>query len=296
MSVLNEYLEMSKGDEHSLMKEQSWVTASLRIISEIMTIEEITTTLHLMPSDVRVKGTLISRHNPSRKVWKYNCWILASELTQDKTFAEHCDALLEKIEPSRQQLYALADRCGVLDFCTGYSSGERSGKITIDNARIARLAQMPFSLTFDLYPPLEIKDDDTGEDLKRSRGALTIFSSQRSCAQITSLLTLEPTLARGDASSQEQVWWLRESGLPSSALLEDHFDALLAIAEERTAAFEQLRNHASMELRLCFASSNGQGGFGLDNSDVKRLATLPFDLSIKLTLPLGLESIPMHRY
>lgn len=79
--------------------------------------------------------------------------------------------------------------------------------------------------------------------------------------------------------------WVRENGKSLTATLEDHLDALLAIGEEKAAAFQRVSEQAAIDLRLYYASDWGQGEFGCEAATVKRLAALPFDLTTELTYP-----------
>jgi hypothetical protein len=142
----------------------AWAAASLKIASDTMTIDDLTATLSLDPSDVYLKGTPYkgtpyTRRNPRSKLRTYNVWIRDSGLGSDAPFLDHIDMLLEDIAPCREQLETLVGRC-VLDLCTGYGPGDEPGMITLDHARVARLARLPVSLTVDLHPP--VVDDADG--------------------------------------------------------------------------------------------------------------------------------------
>ncbi len=271
-------------------------SASLRIFSEFLTIEEITEILHLLPSDVRVKGTPRNPRRPSSNVWPYSVWKLDSGLAGSISFVEHFDTLLEKIEPARHALASLVDRCKHIDVFMGlFSEGtsDEENSVAIDHQRIARLAQLPLDFIIDMYPPVCETEHEAQADQRWSGGALTISRTQLSCAEITSLLMLEPTRPGAGVFSvshpisiskerQEQIIWERESILPPSTFLDDHLAVLLSLAEERPAAFEQLSHVASLQLRLWFASNSGQGSFELGRQNMKRLAALPFDLILEM--------------
>src|SRR2546423_5612051 len=137
----------------------AWTAASLKVASDTMTIDDMTATLGLDPSDVHLKGAPYSHRNPRSKLRTYNVWIRDSGLGSDAPFLDHIDMLLDDIAPRREQLETLVGRCR-LDLFTGYDPGDEPGMITLDHARVARLARLPVSLTVDLHPP--VVDDADG--------------------------------------------------------------------------------------------------------------------------------------
>ena len=127
-------------------------------------------------------------------------------------------------------------------------------------------------------------------------GALAIRSTRLSGDEITSLLALRPTPQATDGSSARQIdafsllaheaaTWIRESGLPRSAPLEEHLATLMAAMEDRVSALERVAADASIEVHLCFASDWGQGGLTVEHIDLARLAALPVHLAIELAVP-----------
>jgi len=249
------------------------------------------------------EGTRSSSRNPRSALRTHNGWVRTSGLDSGEPFLDHLDAILEDLEPRQSQLERLTDQC-ILDLYCGYGLGKQPGQTTIDHARLQRLAHLPISLTFDVngpnwHVPL-IDNMHPGLQLAPSRrwnsGALAIHITSVSAASISSLLGPAATWpASGDVDGTssggfsalmiEQPAWVRESGLPRSAVLEDHLDALLNLGEAKAQAFHRLGEQTSIELRLCYASDWGQGGFGCEQATIKRLAALPFDLTIELTLP-----------
>src|SRR5437588_11477149 len=85
----------------------AWAAASLKVASDTMTIDVMTATFGLDPSDVHLKGTPYSHRNPRSKLWTYNVWIRGSGLGSDAPFLDHIDMLLGDIAPRREQLETL---------------------------------------------------------------------------------------------------------------------------------------------------------------------------------------------
>ncbi len=135
---------------------------------------------------------------------------------------------------------------------------------------------------------------------KWSEGVIVIESATLSTAEMKSLLaggskTTEDTSHNGYSrlanplrllrSNGRTVSWAMTSGAPLSAKLEEHVRALLDMVEVCADAFVRLAEHASIRLKLSFASEWGQGSLVLDQNTVERLAALPVDLTVELTSP-----------
>jgi len=300
---------IDRGAYHDIMRpddqdaRDTWAAASLRVISETMEVETIAAVLGLKPDDSWQKGTPSSARNPQSALRTHNGWVRTSGLDSDEPLLSHLDALFAELEPRADQLEQLTAQC-MLDLYCGYGPGNHAGHTTLDHTWLQWLARLPLSLTFDFSGPnwdVPLIDIDTVRAKERAgyrltpprrwqSGALAIRSASLSAAEASSLLGLA---ARWPASELEQFsalisehpTWVRESGLPRSAVLEDHLDALLTLGEAQAQAFQRVRERAAIEVRLCYASDWGQGGFGCEHATVKRLSALPFDLTIELTYP-----------
>ena len=107
-----------------------------------MTPYQITGHLRLAPTQVFRTGERMSARNPTSHVRDEALWLLESGLDSDEPIDRHFVALLEELEPRREELRALAADAS-LDFFAGFSSGSGQGGAVIASAVLARLAQIP---------------------------------------------------------------------------------------------------------------------------------------------------------
>lgn len=128
----------------------------LAIYSQTLDPDRISGHLGLQPTEIRFRGTAISPRTPQRSHGEHR-WYLASPSAQPLDWQSKLTALLEALQPVRNQLRELPADCSrqlriVLEEYSEYPSG-----IQLSRSRLAELANLGLDLDVDRYcsgPPL----------------------------------------------------------------------------------------------------------------------------------------------
>jgi hypothetical protein len=120
--------------------DDKWWTASLRVMSETITTNEMTRRLGLSPT--------------SAKDSRRSVWVLNSGLPSSEPLERHLAVLLDVLEPIATTITALQrDGCDT-EFFVGFSSETGQVGADLGAALLGRIAALGIDLALDLYPPL----------------------------------------------------------------------------------------------------------------------------------------------
>jgi hypothetical protein len=134
------------------MEPGKWSTATLRIASKDLSVEDISAALNIAPDRAFSKGSLASPRNPQSQRLEASVWLLESGLSNDRWPDEHIDALLSRISSSKLAICNLAVS-GQAELVLGYGSENGQGGCVIEAAILNELADFGLDLVLDLYPP-----------------------------------------------------------------------------------------------------------------------------------------------
>jgi hypothetical protein len=145
--------------------DEKWSAASICIVTESMSPQEISNVLGIEESRSYNKGDPISRKKIDGPVRSESLWVFESDIEPSYMLDCHIEKLVEIIEKNIESFKLLLSRCKIEIFC-GFSSGNGQGGFTINSDLLKRLTIIPMDIVFDLYPP-EGKNDIccTGIDL-----------------------------------------------------------------------------------------------------------------------------------
>ncbi|MBA3711795.1 MAG: DUF4279 domain-containing protein [Pyrinomonadaceae bacterium] len=134
----------SKGSKRS--------SATLRIHSQKIGIDEITDALKLQPSKTLMMGSKVDPNHPKSYVRPSNLWSLDSGLRPSRPLEEHIAKLVEVIEEKITVLMSMRKSCDMDIFC-GFSSMHGQGSFALSHELLKRLTVLPIKIIVDLYPP-----------------------------------------------------------------------------------------------------------------------------------------------
>jgi hypothetical protein len=134
------------------METGKWSTASVRIVSEVLGVEDISTALNIVPDRAFAKGDLASPQNPRSQRLAASVWLLDSVLGNDRWPDEHIAMLLSRIADSQSAVRDLA-ASGQAELMLGYGSESGQGGCVLSAEILKELADFGLDLVLDLYPP-----------------------------------------------------------------------------------------------------------------------------------------------
>jgi len=126
-------------------------TASLRIISDTLSNDEITTLLNATPTTTFTKGSLASPRNPRSLRRPANVWIIESVLPRDRPLCDHIGALVQFITDRKDAFAIISKDCRMDMFCGLFT--EAQGGVVLDAAVIRQLANLQYDvdIVLDIY-------------------------------------------------------------------------------------------------------------------------------------------------
>lgn len=123
---------------------------TLRIYSDTLSPEEISTVLQLQPSDSTTKGEVVGINK--KRTRKHNGWFLTSDgFVASKDCRRHIDYLVDKISPFKGELKELENKGCSIDISCFWSSENGQGGPTLSPKQLKRLAELEIDLWFDIY-------------------------------------------------------------------------------------------------------------------------------------------------
>jgi hypothetical protein len=141
-----------KSDFPGPMETGKWSKGTLRIISNIHSVKQITAVLGLEPDKGFDKGMLANPRNIKSQRRDASVWLLESGLGSDRPPEEHIVALLDKIASVRDSVRLLAGS-DTIELLLGYGSEAGQGGCVIESKLLKELADLGLDLVLDLYPP-----------------------------------------------------------------------------------------------------------------------------------------------
>jgi hypothetical protein len=138
---------------------QPGIRASLSISSEMLTSEEITTHVGLLPTETHAIGDPIVPDAPMRK-HKENTWCFEPQANLPGSFDEKKSTLLNRLDPVARALSALKSECciSINVVFEGWGGDPQFGGFHLDADMIQRIAAYKAAIDLDLYasgPPFE---------------------------------------------------------------------------------------------------------------------------------------------
>lgn len=127
--------------------------ASLRISTEELSLDFISSALQISPSAQYLKGEHRSKLNPKSSIFEESLWIYHSSLPKTAELHEHIEALLDLLESRRVMLESIRSRVTLMDIFCMFSSENGQGSMELDPLLLRRLVSQKISLILDLYPP-----------------------------------------------------------------------------------------------------------------------------------------------
>jgi hypothetical protein len=110
--------------------------------------------------------------------------------------------------------------------------------------------------------------------------------------EITTTLELEPTTSHDkgtpiskrnpNSKLRQHSVWILESGMARTEPLESHIEKLALLLKENESTFIQLSSSCEIDIFCGISSENGQGGFALEASLLKKLTAIPVNLIFDL--------------
>ncbi|MBI5624071.1 MAG: DUF4279 domain-containing protein [Elusimicrobia bacterium] len=109
--------------------------------------------LKLQPSEAHRKGDARPA-STARKYAPFNegLWCLSSELSEDRTLAEHLEALLGELAAHKKALAAIRKNGCRQDIFIGMFSGGGNQGFVLSLETLGRLHELGVEVNFDLYP------------------------------------------------------------------------------------------------------------------------------------------------
>lgn len=132
--------------------EDSWTSATFRIISENLSIEDICLKINTQPTKYFVKGELCSKRNPKSRVRKENLWLLESVLSDQNTIESHVKYFLSFLKKNEDGIKELQAECK-FDIVCAHSSENGQGGFILEHEVLKELTAYPVDLSINLYPP-----------------------------------------------------------------------------------------------------------------------------------------------
>lgn len=130
-------------DPNSENEAESWSSASLRIVSESYSIEQVSRLMGAPPSQEKV---IARDHGRATSVW-----VLDSGLAPDVPLESKIRRLVEILEDHSEAIALLSQDSDIDLFC-GFSSPTGQGGLVLRHQLLRQLAGLQVDVTLDLYP------------------------------------------------------------------------------------------------------------------------------------------------
>ena len=123
--------------------------AWLRVMSETVDPDEVTSILGVAPSKVQRRGDS-KKGKPG--FWAKGGWFLSTEgVVSSKDARHHLDWILERLGGKRDAFMRLHERGYLIDLCVRWDSLSGHGGPTISPNQMKVLAELEIELWFDVY-------------------------------------------------------------------------------------------------------------------------------------------------
>ncbi len=133
-----------------ISEEGKKISVSLRILSDTLSVNEITNILGVDPTRIFEKGSLSSPRNPKSLTRNSSVWIFESKLHESEELEKHVDIILSFVEDHNEQFKTLVSKCEIDIYC-GYFSDNGQGSIVFTSKLLKRLAPFSIDVIIDLY-------------------------------------------------------------------------------------------------------------------------------------------------
>ncbi len=124
--------------------------AALRVISETLTLDELTAALG-EPSEGYDSNEPLSRRDPDGPKRPNSRWALSSTVERTQPLDEHVGELVTFAEQHREALDALQADGHVDIFCGAFTMGDAEGGFALAPELLRRLFELQVELIFDVY-------------------------------------------------------------------------------------------------------------------------------------------------
>ncbi len=233
------------------------VRVYLAVIGASQPPHEITSLLGVEPDESREMGKLITPSRPGR-IAKFHNWKVTSGLPRSAPVEKQVEAVRQRLAGREPKLKHVSTTNTVeLAIVPECPDGTSRYGYTLDAPSISFLAEAGASVDADEYFPKEGRGEYLPDDLEDPR--------------------VEVSLVVGDATEAHgEPHVVLDSGLPPTAPVDDHLDALRRRADEVGALWEKLPEGADVVLSITveLPADNDTYGLHLDEDTVQFLAGL----------------------
>lgn len=133
-----------------MKNEKNPASITLRIQSGTLSLEEISQTLKMNPTNSHSKGELMSSGNPLSAVYEENLWL--QEFEEKKSLSELFIDVGNFFEKNQNSLLTLVGKCTIDLFCA-YFPKESQDSFFIEYITLQKITKVPVDIIFDVYTP-----------------------------------------------------------------------------------------------------------------------------------------------
>ncbi len=145
-----------------MVNDDKWSSASLRISSETITLNEICEKLNTRATRSYERGSPVNPKSSNSPLRQENLWILKSSLDDTLPLERHIEELVNFLEHNIDVFKTMFPKCEIELFC-GFSSTYGQGGCILTSDLIKRISAFPIDIVLDLYPP-EVSGNNNDDD------------------------------------------------------------------------------------------------------------------------------------
>ncbi len=140
--------------------DRKWYRLSLRLMGDLLPIDEIEDRLGLKPDYIGRKGRHIA-DNPHYGLLPTNIWSFRPQFSREVEFAEQIEFMLKVLESKSEELQKIIQLPGVeAQLFLGFGSDNGQGGAHFPADLLLRVGRLGLDIDLDLYPPSEMQEDD----------------------------------------------------------------------------------------------------------------------------------------
>lgn len=126
--------------------------AALRIFTNTLNLDFISTALGVDASRKNIKGDHKSKRNSKSEIFEQSVWIYESPMPDSLEIASHIDHILDILEKRHSEMNEIRTNIFKIDiFCMLSSEGDQCSAI-MNSVLLERLSRQKVDLYIDLYP------------------------------------------------------------------------------------------------------------------------------------------------
>ncbi len=145
-----------------LPENEKWFRVSLRLMGDLLPVDEIQSKLQIEPSSIGKKGSHI-RDNPNHAKYETNGWVYRHASDSTVPFEIQIADLLAMLESKKSVLGDITSIPEVkAQLFLGFGSGNGQGRAYFSPEILRRIVDLELAVLLDLYLP-DIDEEDTTE-------------------------------------------------------------------------------------------------------------------------------------